>query len=344
MTDMTTEITIANGDGELVPWTDALPWTALGMDDLAPRFPLIKIATPVSRMAGAEKHGGDFWHSDREGEANEYTDALDIVILSRLRTRAMFEPNESEPVCRSSDGVLPVMGQPLWEKTSVKVRDGNGSREVGLPHGEPVRCGTCFFSMWGAGNEPPPCRESDVFLVDRGMGDLAQLRVSGKNLSPIRDFLKTKVVPKRVPPFAYRLHLRTERKTKGGNTWHEIVALAERLTNEEASTYARLLSERHAAFMSDAVEEWDTTPPVTDDGSDPVWAGEAPRTGAIVDKAPYLNEFEAWRKANKVTPEEIAAVVGQYDTPHIDAWIAGGDTRSINSLQSAILSARRVPA
>ena len=68
------------------------------------------------------------------------------------------------------------------------------------------------------------------------------------------------------------------------------------------------------------------------------------RTGEIVDKPEWLGEFEKWRKANSVTPAEIEAIAGKYSVTAINAWIAGGDTRSINSLQSAILSARRVPA
>ena len=73
-------------------------------------------------------------------------------------------------------------------------------------------------------------------------------------------------------------------------------------------------------------------------------SGEAPRTGEIVAKPDWYDAFVEWRRENAVTPEEVAAQTGLYSVPAIEAWIAGGDTRSINSLQSAILSARRVPA
>lgn len=342
MTDMTTKITIANGDGELVPWEQALTWATLGMDDLSPRFPLIKIATPVSRMAGAEKHGGDFWHSDREGEPDEYTNVLDIVILSRLRTRAMFEASENEPVCRSSNGVVPVLGQPLWTKTSVVIRDGNGTRETGIPHGEPARCGTCFFSMWGAGNEPPVCRESDVFLVDRGLGDLAQLRVSGKNISPIRDFLKTKVVPKHIPPFAFRLHLRTEKKVKDGNTWHEIVTIAERLPDDEASAYARLLAERHAAFMNEAEQEWDAPTASTEESPAFEWPSET-TTGGTFETA-----FDLLMASAGVTKDDVAkyGIKKDFSYRAVEAWCqkhAQGTDALINLVLQEIDAHARQP-
>ena len=84
-----------------------------------------------------------------------------------------------------------------------------------------------------------------------------------------------------------------------------------------------------------------TSPPVTP----PAAATNVDtRTGEIVDKPEWLGEFEKWRRANNVTPAEIEAIAGKYSVTAINAWIAGGDTRSINSLQSAILSARRVPA
>ena len=84
-----------------------------------------------------------------------------------------------------------------------------------------------------------------------------------------------------------------------------------------------------------------TSPPVTP----PAAATNVDtRTGEIVDKPEWLSEFEKWRRANNVTPAEIEAIAGKYSVTAINAWIAGGDTRSINSLQSAILSARRVPA
>ena len=68
------------------------------------------------------------------------------------------------------------------------------------------------------------------------------------------------------------------------------------------------------------------------------------RTGEIVAKPNWFEPFKVWMRENGVKPEEVAGITGTYSVTAIEAWIAGGDTRSINSLQSAILSARRVPA
>ena len=67
------------------------------------------------------------------------------------------------------------------------------------------------------------------------------------------------------------------------------------------------------------------------------------RIGEIVAKPNWFEPFKVWMRENGVTPEEVAGITGTYSVTAIEAWIAGGDTRSINSLQSAILSARRVP-
>lgn len=82
-----------------------------------------------------------------------------------------------------------------------------------------------------------------------------------------------------------------------------------------------------------------TSPPVS-----PPAAAVDTRTGEIVAKPAWYDEFVAWRRDNNVKPEEIAALTGAFTVPNIEAWIAGGATRSIDSLKAAILSARRVPA
>ena len=68
------------------------------------------------------------------------------------------------------------------------------------------------------------------------------------------------------------------------------------------------------------------------------------RTGEIRKQPEWWATWRGWLIDNAVNAAEVEAVIeGKYTIPNIEAWIAGGDTRSINSLQSAILSARRVP-
>ena len=95
-------------------------WESDGNEDIAPSFPVITIVQPTSRMPGAEKHVGEFWHSDRE----TFGATLDVVGLVKRETRAIFEEGSDTPACMSIDGKVPQANMPLWSKEYINLRDG----------------------------------------------------------------------------------------------------------------------------------------------------------------------------------------------------------------------------
>ena len=130
------------------------------------------------------------------------------------------------------------------------------------------------------------------------------------------------------------------------------------LMNAETAAWGRAIvacgfATKHVASQEEVRSRQSDAPPQAQRGgnaSPPVTSPVPPaaavdkRTGEIVDKPAWFEPFKVWMRENGVKPEEVAGITGTYSVTAIEAWIAGGDTRSINSLQSAILSARRVPA
>lgn len=246
---------VVNEHGEIVKWEDfgQADWEDDGTEDVQPSFPYIKITQGTSTMEGAGKHGGDFWHSDTE----EYTPTLNVVALVMRETRALFGDENSEaPACVSADGHAPLPDQPQWSGAV-----------------QPETCGDCPFSSWGPNNEAPKCKASKVLLVDRGAGDLAQLRVSGKSIKPLRQFIARRCKPKRRPLYSFRLELSTRELSEPGKKWHELVVDAEDLTPQEAMGYSELLRAQRTAFeetlkkSSDTARtEWPDEVPSADSG------------------------------------------------------------------------------
>lgn len=229
---------------EVATWTPPQGgWSSDGNDDIAPAHPMISLTPPIS--ATKEKPAGEFWHSDQEVS----TPKLDVVILFRRDTRALFEKGNTEPICRSDDGKRPARDMPLWELEEV-VLDKQG--KVSVPR-FPGQCSICPFSEW-VDDAPPACSNSYVLLVDRGNNDLAQLRIKGTSIKPYRDFIAKKPAGK--PTYFFRTTITAEEKTKGTNRWYQMAFKAVPLEEEEARRYDALLrSQMHFEPVLDEPDE-----------------------------------------------------------------------------------------
>lgn len=237
-------------------------WESDGNEDIAPSFPTITIVQPTSHMPGAEKHVGEFWHSDRE----TFEETLSVVGLVKRDTRALFELGSDTPVCMSPDGKAPLLNMPVWSKEYITLRDG----EKPVPFAvAPSACELCPFSQW-IGDMAPVCQSSYVLLVDRGDDDLAQLRFKGKSLKPYREFVKRKLAPKRLPLFLFRLMLSTRIYNEPNKKWAELEIAAEPLSQDEAHHYNEILRAHRQRFETAVAAghgvEWDdeTAPQAAD--------------------------------------------------------------------------------
>lgn len=206
-----------------------------GNEDIQPSFPIIKLVQSTSSMKDSSKHAGEFWHSDYE----DYTPTLDVVALLKRDTRAYFK-DEDQPACASNDGVVPRENQPLW-----------AGKE------QPSACAECPFSQWGPNDEPPPCRESIVLLVDRGGDepDLAQLRLNAMSFRPYKRFVSRKLAPKKLPIYTQRLHLTTNEKHDAGKKWFELVIENEPLPRAAVEEYVKILHAERERFTQSVAHE-----------------------------------------------------------------------------------------
>jgi hypothetical protein len=218
-------------------------WADDGNSDIPIAHPIISLIPPIA--ATKELLAGEFKHSDME----KSTATLEVVILYRRETRALFEKGSNDPVCRSDDGKVPARNMPLWDLERV-ILDKKG--EVSVPN-FPGQCNNCPFSEW-IDNSPPACGNSYVLLVDRGDGDLAQLRVKGTSIKPYRDFIAKK--PHGKPTYFFRTTITAVPKEKGMNRWFEMRFKAEPLAEEDARRYDHLLRSQSHRFEA-APEEPD---------------------------------------------------------------------------------------
>jgi len=306
---MTTAIT--NRDtGEVVFYTAPDGgWESDGNEDIAPAFPTITIVQPTSRMPGAEKHVGEFYHSDRE----TYEATLDVVGLVKRETRALFADGSDTPVCMSADAKAPSQNMPLWRMETVKTRDG----EKGVPFGTaPSACDMCPFSMW-VGDSPPICQSSYVILVDRGDDDLAQLRIKGKSVKPYREFVKRRLAPKRLPLFTFRLRLAAEVRSDVGKKWAELVVTGEPLSQPEATRYNEILRAHRGRFEQSVATgvEWD----------DERHADAGETTAFMAELTEIMGQFV-------VRPVEVAAFMKRtFSEANVAAFIQDQDYASIEA-------------
>lgn len=252
---------VASRDQALAEWGQGGDWESDGNEDIQPSFPTITIVQNTSRMEGADNHVGEFWHSDWEA----YTPEVECVGLVKRDTRALFEEGSDKPVCMSADGKVPLANMPLWEKDYVSVR-GGASIKVGAAVSE---CMDCPFGQW-INDAPPVCKESFVLLVDRGEGDLAQLRFGGMSIRPYKQFVSRKLAPKKLPLFSHRLVLSTKGQSDAGKKWRELVIEGELMRPTEAQRYNDILRAQRERFEKGItseggqVEQWMDGPAIED--------------------------------------------------------------------------------
>ncbi len=220
-------------------------WADDGNSDLPVSHPMITLVPPIA--ATADYKAGEFKHSDLPVS----TPTLEVVILYRRETRALFEKGSTDPVCRSDDGKVPARDMPLWDGRDRIMLDKHGEISVG---GFPGQCGVCPFGEW-IDNNPPLCGNSYVLLVDRGNGDLAQLRVKGTSIKPYREWIAKKPAGK--PTYFFRTTITSVLREKGLNRWYEMRFKAEPLEEEEARRYDALLKSQAHRFepVQDEPEE-----------------------------------------------------------------------------------------
>lgn len=259
-------------------------WESDGNEDIQPSFPIISIVQPTSRAQGAEKHIGEFFHSDTE----TYSPTLDVVALVRHETRALFEEGKDRPACMSVDGKAPRPNQPLWKQESVTTRDGIKA----VTMNQPTACDRCPFAEW-MGDQPPICGVNNILLVERGEDDLAQLRFGGKSIKPYRQFVARKLAPKRLPLFTQRLHLETEIKTEPSKKWAELTITATPLSPQDAAHYNGILRAQRARFEKTMAEQGDVIE----------WNDEA--TGAEP-LSPFMSEVMDRLDAVNLTTTDLA--------------------------------------
>ncbi len=252
---------VRDENNKIVLWEDfgGADWEDDGTEEIQPSFPYIKMVQGSSQMDGAGKHGGDFWHSDSEG----YTSEIVGVALVMRDTRALFRDGIEGPTCLSVDGVQPLPDQPEWGEA-------NGP--------QPLKCADCPLSQWGEDNEKPACKASKVLLIDRGDGDLAQLRVSGKSIKPLRQFVARRCKPKRIPLYAFRLALTTRELAEMGkdgkpHKWHELVVAGDLMQPAEAMRYSDMLRLQREKFTESLKITTDTVSTEWPDDvpADPGW-------------------------------------------------------------------------
>jgi hypothetical protein len=217
-----------------------------GMEDILPPIPHVSLTQGTTAREGSSKHAGEFYHAD----IDSYTPTLDVVVISRRLSRALFEPEGEQPICSANelDGLdkrlRPRPESPLWTFQTFKLANGT---EVAVPSiaGQPAHCDTCPLSMW-FDDAPPPCKESWNLLVDRSpMGlDMAMLRLSGTSIAPFRAFVK-RVRAEKLPIYAKQVSFASVEKSKPSRKWHELTVVdAVTLDVEKVIQYGALISAR----------------------------------------------------------------------------------------------------
>lgn len=244
---MTQLITKDETTTALASWGDE-SWESDGTEEYEPLPGNIKLVSSFSRMDGADKHVGEFWHSDREGP-DAFSAELDIIPLIVRTTRTFFEAASEEPLCRSNDGTNYNLSEAtLWDKDEVQVRPGGPF--VAVPDRRPLNCHSCPFSQWDeASNTPPICGEARVLAVVRQDDNTAATwRVSGTGLKRIDAFIRGQVKNKRRPLFSWRVNVTTQRVVKGQKVFYDLKFNLMSLTREEAMVYNALVKSQRERF------------------------------------------------------------------------------------------------
>lgn len=254
---MTTEeksLTTIQAPGAVSEWTGS-EWESDGTDDIAPSFPVVKIVQNTSQMEGASKNIGRLWRSDTE----EFFDHLECVPLFKKNTRALFAPDNDQPLCASNDGIEPRPNMPLWSDATPMPEAFLDLRNDVPPGKEPTDCDTCPFSQW-IGDNPPPCKSSINVLIHH-QDSLAQLRISGKSIKPFKQFVARKLAPKKLPLCSQRLDLFTEEHKEPGKKWFQLCIDATLMSPAEGKLYNAVLRDERSRFESSLAIEPDDEEP-----------------------------------------------------------------------------------
>ena len=214
-------------------------WADDGTGDMTPPFPLVRLTAAGSRMEGAQKHVGEWHHSDLD----EYSEVLDVVLLKRARNRALFGI-EDVPLCSSADGLHPKANQRLWLQPEFKTKNG---ATVTVPWTrQPERCEDCPFAGtvgdggdWEAGE----CRANRLYLAVRWQDQSpVVVRVTSTQSSGIERFIKQRIAGRKRPLCSMRLWLRPERvQPPRGNPYYIVRVDGEEVAAEVAIDYNNLL-------------------------------------------------------------------------------------------------------
>lgn len=228
-----------------------IQWEDDGSEDIQIRFPSVVLTQATSKTPDAGRHGGDFWHSDRE----EYTRNLECVALRMSYQQAFFEDGKTAPSCSAQDGKVPRPGQSLWQQETYKPRN---MPEQAVPlMRQPSSCAECPFSQFGPNGERPLCNKSVLLLIERlDDGSYAQLRFGGMSLKPWEKFVSSKLQHKnrRVPLFTNKLTLTGREESRDQNKWYELEVYGEVLPIEEQQRYNALVGSMRS-HMEQAIAE-----------------------------------------------------------------------------------------
>ena len=246
---MSTAISKTTEASKAAIYAEDVEWESDGTEAVGIEFPTISIVQGTSKFPNSGRHGGEFWHSDRE----EYEGTLEVVPLYMANQRALFEDGKDAPSCSSLDGVAPAPGATVWKQETVKLR--NMAQPVA--HGRyaaPNTCADCPFSEWGEDGSPPPCKETILLLVERDDASFARIRFGGLSLKPFRKMLRSKFVSKnrRVPLFTHRLHLSATEWTSGQNKAYVLQADPEPLPLEDQRRYNELVKSIRSSITTAA--------------------------------------------------------------------------------------------
>lgn len=280
----------------------------------------IKLVSSFSKMEFADKHVGEFHHSDRGG-ARAFSTELDIVPLIIRTSRTFFESNNDEPLCRSNDGKTIAAGQPLWTRESVRVSDKGPLIEV--PRTEPSGCETCPFSRWEGNNEPPLCGEAKVLLAMRKDDETpARFRVSGKGIGPLVKWIRQNVVNEHRPLYSWRVKVTTSRVQQGQKIWYDLKFNGVDLDLDEARAYRNLVAAQRQRFEMPEEQDAEFDAPA-----------RASNAGAAYDEVADENNFtEAWRLF-----DSLGATKGDI-REDIAAILAPGTLRDLEPMEWPILA------
>lgn len=220
-----------------------------GSEAIEVRFPSIYLVQTTSKFEGAGKHGGEFWHADRE----EYSERLRCVVLQMSYGQALFEEGEAAPVCSSADGRVPLPNGSIWDKDTWKPRN-RPEEEVPLAI-QPEECLPCPFNQW-KGDSPPPCGRSILLLLEREDGSFARFRFGGKALKPFQDLVSRRLVYKnrRLPLFAMEMEFWADRQSDGDKTWYQLHIEGTPLPAAKVRHYNAMVADMRGHFAQAAEE------------------------------------------------------------------------------------------